>query len=77
MVGRASAAHTDQAAKPGVKPQVSRDITRMEEILSDQLGTKVTIKVGTKDKGQLLIDFHGWEHCSSLLEKMQLKETLE
>lgn len=53
-----------------------RDVTRLEETLSDQLGTKVTLKVGTKGRGQLLIDFHGWEHCSALIEKMQLKEEL-
>ncbi len=53
-----------------------RDVARLEETLSDQLGTKVTLKVGTKGRGQLVIDFHGWDHCSSLIEKMQLKEEL-
>jgi ParB family chromosome partitioning protein len=53
-----------------------RDIARLEETLSDQLGTKVTLKVGTKGRGQLVIDFHGWDHCSALIEKMQLKEEL-
>jgi hypothetical protein len=24
----------------------------------------------------LVIDFHGWDHCSALIEKMQLKEEL-
>lgn len=55
------------------KSPANRDVTRMEETLSDQLGTKVALKVGAKDKGQLLIDFHGWEHFSSLLEKMKLQ----
>jgi hypothetical protein len=32
--------------------------------------------VGTKGRGQLVIDFHGWDHCSALIEKMQLKEEL-
>jgi ParB family chromosome partitioning protein len=66
-------------ANPKVKQKEknnSRDVTRLEETLSDQLGTKVTLKVGTKGRGQLLIDFHGWEHCSALIEKMQLKEEL-
>ena len=53
-----------------------RDVARLEEALSDQLGTKVTLKVGTKGRGQLVIDFHGWDHCSALIEKMQLKEEL-
>lgn len=55
----------------------TRDFTRLEEALSDQLGTKVTLKVGGKGRGQLVIEFHGWEHCSALIEKMQLKEELE
>jgi ParB family chromosome partitioning protein len=55
----------------------SRDITRLEEALSDQLGTKVTLKVASKGRGQLIIDFHGWEHCSSLIEKLHLKEDIE
>jgi ParB family chromosome partitioning protein len=66
-------------ANPKIKQREKnnlRDVTRLEETLSDQLGTKVTLKVGTKGRGQLLIDFHGWEHCSALIEKMQLKEEL-
>ena len=54
-----------------------RDITRLEETLSDQLGTKVTLKVASKGRGQLVIDFHGWEHCSSLIEKLNLKEEID
>jgi ParB family chromosome partitioning protein len=66
-------------ASPKVKQSEKnhlRDVVRLEETLSDQLGTKVTLKVGTKGRGQLVIDFHGWDHCSSLIEKMQLKEEL-
>jgi ParB family chromosome partitioning protein len=66
-------------ASPKVKQRVKnnlRDVARLEETLSDQLGTKVTLKVGTKGRGQLVIDFHGWDHCSALIEKMQLKEEL-
>ena len=56
---------------------VSRDVARLEETLSDQLGTKVTLKVTGKERGQLIVDFHGWEHCSSIIEKIHLKEDLE
>lgn len=48
--------------------QRSGDVTRLESALSDHLGTKVSLKIGAKDKGQLLIDFHGWEHLNTLLE---------
>jgi ParB family chromosome partitioning protein len=77
MVARAEKEIPFNGAPFTGKPQPSRDLTRMEEILADQLGTKVTFKVGAKDRGQMIIDFHGWEHCSSLIEKMQLKENLE
>jgi len=77
MVARAEKEIPVNGAPFTRKPQPSRDLTRMEEILADQLGTKVTFKVGAKDRGQMIIDFHGWEHCSSLIEKMQLKENLE
>jgi len=66
-------------ANPKVKQSEKnnlRDVARLEETLSDQLGTKVTLKVGIKGRGQLVIDFHGWDHCSALIEKMQLKEEL-
>lgn len=55
----------------------ARDVVRLEEILSDQLGTKVLLKANAKGRGQLIVDFHGWEHCSSLIEKMNLKEELD
>lgn len=75
MVSRAE--KENEATNTKIKPIVKRDLTRMEETLSDQLGTKVSLKVGGKDKGQLLIDFHGWEHFSSLLEKMSLQAPQE
>ena len=55
----------------------SRDVARLEETLSDQLGTKVTLKASTKGRGQIIIDFHGWDHCSALIEKLNLKEELD
>ena len=55
----------------------SRDVTRLEETLSDQLGTKVSLKVASKGRGQLIIDFHGWDHCSALIEKLNLKEDID
>lgn len=53
------------------------DIQRLEEALSDHLGTKVTLKVGAKNTGQLQIAFHGWEHLNALLEKQGLAKVLE
>lgn len=68
----------ESVVKPGRKAGTkSRDVTRLEEALSDRLGTQVVFKIGAKDKGQIVIDFHGWEHLSSLLEKQGLADVLE
>lgn len=55
----------------------SRDLTRLEEALSDHLGTRVALKVGAKEKGQIVIDFHGWEHLNSLLERQGLSGAID
>lgn len=55
----------------------SRDVARLEEALSDALGTRVSFKIGARDKGQILIDFHGWDHLSSLLERQGLGAVLD
>lgn len=68
----------EPASKTMAKPSSqSRDVTRLEETLSDQLGTKVSLKVASKGRGQLIIDFHGWDHCSSIIEKLNLKEDID
>jgi len=77
MVAQADKNPAVQNSQKAGKTSGSRDTERLEEALSDQLGTKVTLKVGGKDRGQIVIDFHGWEHCSSLIEKMQLRTSLE
>lgn len=74
LVSRSAA---DIAPKLPRVDAASRDVTRLEEALSDQLGTKVSLKLGSKGRGQIVIDFHGWDHCSALIEKMQLKEDLD
>ncbi len=65
------------AKATGKQTSQSRDVTRLEDSLSDQLGTKVSLKLASKGRGQLIIDFHGWEHCSSLIEKLNLKEDID
>ena len=55
----------------------SRDVTRLEEAMSDFLGTRVSLKVAAKEKGQIVIDFHGWEHLNALLEKQGMSALLD
>ncbi len=75
LVTRAGVENTSKPAKRDASG--SRDIARLEETLSDQLGTKLSLKANAKGKGQIIIEFHGWDHCSALIEKMQLKEELD
>lgn len=49
----------------------SRDITRLEEELSDALATQVTIKLGAKNKGQLIIDFADLDALDGVIGKLR------
>jgi ParB family chromosome partitioning protein len=55
----------------------SRDVTRLEESLSDFLGTRVSLKVSARERGQIVIDFHGWDHLDALLEKQGFSSVLD
>jgi ParB family chromosome partitioning protein len=72
-------AASQKEAGPGRREKAgqSRDVVRLEEALSDALGTRVSFKIGAKERGQIVIDFHGWEHLSSLLERQGLGSVLE
>ena len=52
------------------------DGRRLEEALSDRLGTKVSLKMGARNRGQLMIEFHGWDHLNALLEQQGLADVL-
>jgi len=62
---------------PRTKSVASGDTLRLERALADLLGTKVSLKVGARNKGQLVIDFHDWEHLNALLERQGLASVLE
>jgi ParB family chromosome partitioning protein len=49
----------------------SRDITRLEEELSDALATQVTIKLGSKNKGQLIIDFADLDALDGVIARLR------
>ena len=61
-------AEADQPAKINGK---SRDITRLEEELSDVLAMQVTIKTGAKNRGQLIIDFNDLDALHGLIARLQ------
>jgi ParB family chromosome partitioning protein len=65
---------SEQAA--GAKPRAgakekSRDIERLEEELSDSLATQVAIKMGAKNRGQLLIDFADLDALDGIIARLR------
>jgi ParB family chromosome partitioning protein len=49
----------------------SGDIVRLEEELSDRLATPVVFKMGTKGKGQMIIDFADLDVLESVLARLR------
>lgn len=49
----------------------SRDITRLEEELSDALATQVEIKLGAKNKGQLIVEFANLDALDGVINKLR------
>jgi len=47
------------------------DIRHLEESLSEKLGAHVEIKLGSRGKGKLVIDFHGNDVLQGILEKIR------
>jgi ParB family chromosome partitioning protein len=58
-------------AKTRDKAEKSRDITRLEEELSDLLVTQVTLKMGTKGRGQMIIDFADLDSLDGVILKIR------
>ncbi|MBS0307961.1 MAG: ParB/RepB/Spo0J family partition protein [Proteobacteria bacterium] len=51
----------------------SRDIERLEEELSDALATTVAIKLGAKNRGQLLIDFADLDALDGIIGRLRVE----
>ena len=51
------------------KARISRDIARLQEDLSEKLGTKVELKPGKKGSGKLVIDYMNNDHLDDLLKR--------
>ncbi|GAB3542615.1 ParB/RepB/Spo0J family partition protein [Noviherbaspirillum agri] len=73
LVARAT---TEQASgKPRAGKEKSRDLTRLEEELSDALATQVSIKLGAKNKGQLVIDFADLDALDDLIARLRAESS--
>ena len=58
-------------ARAGRRPQPDRDVARLQEELSDALGTPVTIRANPKGKGQIRIDFSSLNQLQGLIERLR------
>ncbi len=56
------------AVKPPAK--VDRDIARLEENLSEKLGTTVALKHGKTGGGKVVIDYSSLDHLDDLMQRM-------
>jgi ParB family chromosome partitioning protein len=52
-------------------PRKDRDLVRLEEELSERLGTTVQIRPGRKGSGTLVLSYAGLEHLEALLLKLR------
>jgi ParB family chromosome partitioning protein len=62
-----TAGHKPRAASK----EKSRDMARLEEELSDALAAHVTIRMGAKNKGQLIIDFADLDALDGVMAKLR------
>jgi ParB family chromosome partitioning protein len=64
--------------RPKVKTQrrTDRDIARLEEELSDELGTTIEIKPGKKGAGKLVISYSNHDHLEDLLSRFRRKRSI-
>lgn len=62
---------TEQSGKTKAEKGKSRDIARLEEDLSDALATQVTIKMGAKNRGQLIIDFADLDALDGIIARLK------
>ena len=63
------------AAKIKRKPGTDRDIARLEEELSEEIGTKIEIKPGKKGAGKLVVSYSSHDHLDDLLSKFRRRRS--
>jgi ParB family transcriptional regulator, chromosome partitioning protein len=53
------------------RPRTDRDLARLEEEVSQRLGTTVQIRPGRKGSGTILVRYSGLDHLDELLKKLR------
>ena len=67
----ALAARLARGAVSRRKPKTDRDLARLEEEISQRLGTTVQIRPGRKGSGRIVVQYSGLEHLDRLLKKLR------
>lgn len=70
LVVRTTTGQGDASRKAGTKEK-SRDITRLEEELSDALATSVSIKLGARNKGDVIISFGNLDQLDGIISRLK------
>ena len=52
-----------------VQPKPDRDVIRLQEDLSDKLGTKVVFKSGKKGSGKMIIEYSSFDQLDSIINR--------
>ena len=63
------------AVKARRRPGTDRDIARLEEELSEEIGTKIEIKPGKKGAGKLVVSYSSPDHLDDLLSKFRRRRS--
>lgn len=66
-----------EKTKANSKKEKNRDILRLEEALSDRLGTSVRILAAKGQKGKLELPYHDWDQLQGILQRMGFDGVLE
>ncbi|HEX2605384.1 MAG TPA: ParB/RepB/Spo0J family partition protein [Oxalicibacterium sp.] len=71
LVVRATLEQSSSGKTRSGEKEKSRDIAGLEEELSDLLATQVSIKMGAKNKGQLVIDFANLDALDGVIARLR------
>lgn len=71
LVAQANSDQQEPGAGKRGRADKSRDIVQLEEELSDLLATRVNLKLGAKNKGQLQIDFASLDILDDILSRLR------
>ena len=63
------------AARAKRRLNVDRDVARLEEELSEEIGTTIQIKPGKKGAGKLVVDYSSPDHLDDLLSRFRRKRS--